>query len=204
MGPTEIGISDQFWEANSQFSPTAFRYESLDEITADAHLIVRGRVVGTQEHEALPVEDPGGELTARPVTFGVITINEVLKGVPNILQPGAVLVTRLGSMGQERSELPREEIVIFLKNYEQLAEESGGNGLFGDASDRFYYTRPNGYQAVLRNINGVVKVIAGPEGWEEALGPYPATLDGQPFDQLLEAIRRSVSSGSLVVSSVNG
>lgn len=190
MGPNEIAISDRFWEETSDFSPTAFSYASLDEITADADLIVRGRVTGTREGQALPVDDPAGEMTARPVTFGVVAIEEILKGVPNILEPGAVLVIRLGPKDVAKSDLPREEILIFLKNY-QLIHDEYGKGLFDDPTDRFYYGRPNGYQAVLRNINGVVRVVDGPDGWEAALGPFPASLAGDPFEHVLDLVRQS-------------
>lgn len=191
LGPDQVEISDRFWEATSDFSPTAFSYTSLAEISADAHLVILGRVVGTREGEALPVEDPAGEQSARPLTFGVIAIDEVLKGVPNIREPGAVLVSRLGAKEQAVSDLPREQIVIFLKNYQRLGEEFG-TGLFNDATDRFYYVRPNGYQAVLRNINGTVRIVNGPEGWEDALGPFPAPLDGEPFAEVLNAIKQDV------------
>lgn len=193
LGPHEVAVSDRFWESTSDFSPTEFAYESLAEMAADAHLIVRGRVIGTQDRQAMPVSDPAGELTARAVTFGVVRIIEVLKGSPNVTEPGAVLVNRLGSKNLDVTELPPEDIIIFLMNYRQLAEDFGA-GLFDDPSDRFYYTRPNGYQAVLRDINGLVRVVPGPDGWQEALGPFPAPLEGKPFEEVVEAVRQAAAA----------
>ena len=193
MGANEIEISDHFWAVNADFGPTAFTYASLDEMTADADLIVVGRVVGTRMAGPAPVDDPGGEVP-RPVRFGVIAIDEVLKGWPNMLDAGVVLVNRLSAQDETVGGLPPEQFVIFLKNYEQLQAEFG-KGLFNDASDRFYYVRPNGYQAVLRNINGVLTVVEGLDGEALAPGAFPALLDGQPFDDVLEAIRQAVAAG---------
>ncbi len=188
VGPEEEAISDRFWEANWSLAPTAFRYESLEEIVDDADLIVRGRVTGTSDHGPLPVDDPGGDLTVRPMSFGVVAISEVLKGVPMMLEPGAVLVARLGSKDLAPAEFPRGEAVIFLNNYAQIREEFG-KGLFGDPSDRFYYARPNGYQAVLRNMDCEVRIVWGPDDEKLAGDEFPGPLDGQPFDDLLASIR---------------
>jgi hypothetical protein len=192
VGPDEEAISDRFWEANWNPAPTAFNYESLQEIVDDADLIVRGRVIGTSEHGPLPVDDPGGDLTVRPINFGVVAISEVLKGVPIILEPGSVLVARLGSKDLTPADFPRGEVVIFLNNYAQIREEFG-KGLFGDPSDRFYYARPNGYQAVLRNLDCVVRIVSGPDNEKLAADEFPAALDGQPFGDLLDSIRALVT-----------
>ena len=192
-GADEAAISDRFWEANSDFAPTAFSYGALAEITADSHLIIRGRVVGARVDEAPPVNDPGGEMGGRSVTVGLVAIDEVLKGVPNILEPGAVLVAHLGSKDLPAAELPRGEVVIFLKNYERIRAEFG-KGLFNDPIDRFYYSRPNGYQAVFRNLDCVVRLVRDPDGWEGAADQFPAPLDGQAFDDLLGDIRQLVTA----------
>jgi hypothetical protein len=192
VGTDEEAISTSFWSANWNPAPTNFSYESLQEMADDADLIIRGRVIGTSEHGPLPVDDPGGEVPIRPVTFGVVAISEVLKGVPIMLEPGAVLVARLGSKDLAPADFPRGEVVIFLKNYAEVREEFG-KGLFGDRSDRFYYARPNGYQAVLRNLSCVVRIVAGPDGEQLAADVFPAPLDGQPFGELLEEIRTLVT-----------
>ena len=193
MGANEIEISDRFWAVNADFGPTAFTYASLAEMTADADLIVVGRVVGTRMGGPVPVDDPGGE-QARPVRFGVVAVDEVVKGRPNMLDAGVVLVRSLSSQDATVGGLPPEQFVIFLKSYEQLQAEFG-KGLYNDANDRFYYARPNGYQAVLRNINGVLTVVEGLDGEAAAPGAFPAPLAGQPFDDVLEAIRQAVAAG---------
>ena len=187
LGPNEVAKSDRFWAATAFFGPTNFDYASLVEMTADAHLVVLGRVVGIVLAGPLPVDDPGGE-QVRPQRFGVVAIDEVLKGKPIVRDPGQVLVVRLVSTDQSKADLPREQFVIFLKNYQQIRYEFG-KGLFGDASDRFYYGLPNGYQAVLRNVNGMVKLVEGPEGWLTPQGAFPAPLAAKPFDEVLDAIR---------------
>lgn len=119
-------------------------------------------------------------------------ISEVLKGVPIMLKRGAVLVAHLGSKDLTPADFPRGEVVIFLNNYAQIREEFG-KGLFGDPSDRFYYARPNGYQAVLRNLDCVVRIVSGPDHEKLAADEFPAPLDGQPFDDLLDSIRAGVT-----------
>ena len=125
----------------------------------------------------------------------MVSIDEVLKGVPTILDPGGVLVARLGG-SELATDLPRGEIVIFLKNYGRLREETG-KGLFDDPSDQFFYGRPNGYQSVLRNLDCIVRVVRGPDG-DGAPGQFPASLDGQRFDDLLDTIRQLVAASVAV------
>ena len=108
------------------------------------------------------------------------------------MTPGTILIA---STGWELSadELPEGEVVLFLHNYAQLRQQHGVEPS-ADENDRFYYSRPNGYQCVLRDIGGKVRTVDGPRGWEEAIGPFPSQLDGQPFDDVLERIR-TVAAG---------
>lgn len=192
MAPAEVAKSDRFWAASTFFGPTNFMYSSLEEMTADAHLVVVGRVVGIDMAGPLPVEDPGVE-QARPMRFAVVAIDEVLKGSPNMKNAGKVLVARLLSTDQTEADLPRERFVIFLKNYQQLRVEFG-KGLFNDDSDRFYYGRPNGYQTVLRNINGTVKLVEGSEGEAAPQDEFPGPLAGESFEDVLDAIRQAAAT----------
>lgn len=189
----EAERSNAFWEANSDFAPTNFRYASLAEMTGGSHLIVLGRVVGTEERELQPFEAGGPAPGGRRVIFGIVTIDEVLKGEAIARMPDAILVARLGATEQRAEDIPSGQVVLFLMHYPRMRAEAGV-GLSADPNDRFYYARPNGYQCALRNLGGAVRIVDGPEGWEEALGPFPAPLDGEPFEDLLAAIRQTVGS----------
>ena len=191
MTPREA--SDSFWSGVASFGLTNYRYESLEEMTADADLVVRGRLVGVrmesiQSFEKNPLHE---SLT---VPFGVFAIDEVLKGAPESKTPGEILVARLGVPETEASSLPQEQLILFLKNYAQMRNDLGV-AASSDADDKYHYAQPNGYQCVLREFDGVVALVPGPEGWEEsALGPFPSELDGVPIDEVASAIAREVGA----------
>ena len=185
----EVALSDAFWERNSEFVPTNYRFESLADIVADVHLIVRGRIVGTRDGE---LQSFGGSAMRR-VTFGVVAIDEVLKGEPVMQVPGMILVARVGDSNQDIHEIPAGEVILFLAHYPRMRAELGVAQSI-DPDDRFLYARPNGYQCVLRNLGGVVRIIDGPGGWEEALGPFPAQLDREPFSDVVGEIRATVAA----------
>ena len=188
----EIALSDRFWQAHSEFAPTNYHYDSLAQMTSDAHLIVRGRLIGTRAGELQPFDAPDGMDGARRVIFGIVAIDEVLKGSPNTLIPGAVLVARVGASDQRPEDLPRGEIVLFLKNYQQLRLETG-SGPSSDSDDRFYYARPNGYQCVLRNLGGDVRIVEPAEDSGEVLQGFPGQLNHESFSDVLDAIRQAVA-----------
>lgn len=188
----DIGVSDRFWQAQADYAPTNYHYNSLAAITADAHLIVRGRLIGTRRGELQPFQAPEGMADGRAVIFGVVAVDEVLKGSPNMLLPGEVLVARVGAENQNPDELPRGEVVLFLMNYQLLRKELGV-GPSSDLNDRFYYVRPNGYQCVLRNLDGVVRIVRPAEDSGEVLQGFPLVLDGESFPAVLDSIRQSVA-----------
>ncbi len=186
----DVERSDAFWDQNSDFVRTNYHYESLAEITNEAHLIIRGRVVGTHDGQ---LQSFGGRAGLRPMTFGIVAVDEVLKGTPEMQVHGTVLVARLGVSNQPADELPAGEVILFLNHYPKMRAETGSEQSV-DPNDRFFYGRPNGYQSVLRNFGGVVRIVDGPEGWVDALGPFPASLDGEPFADVLQTIRQTVAS----------
>jgi hypothetical protein len=188
MGADEIAKSDRFWAAMAFVGPTNFMYDSLADMTADADLVILGRVVGIRVAGPLPARDPGGE-HARIQRVGVVVLDAVLKGRPIMGDAGKVLVAGLVSSDRTEADLPREQFVIFLKNCGQLKLDAG-RGLFNDDSDRLYYARPNGYQAVLRDINGAVRITESSEGWLVEPDAVPAPLAGQRFDAILKLIRQ--------------
>lgn len=188
----EIAQSDRFWLAHSDFAPTNYHYDSLAQMTADAHLIVRGRLVGTHAGTLQPFNAPDGMDDARRVIFGVVAIDEVLKGTPNTLIPGSVLVARLGACDQRPEDLPRGEVLLFLKNYRQMRLETG-SGPSSDSNDGFYYARPNGYQGVLRNLGGVVRIVEPAEDSGELLEGFPLQLNHEPFADVVAAVRQAAA-----------
>lgn len=185
MGMTERQRSDWYWEGVSSFGIANNVFESLAEITSEAHLIVRGRVTGMQEAE---IQAFGGPTSTLHYLFGEVTIDEVLKGTPNSQTPGTVLVARMGVRDASADDLPKGEVILFLHNYAQLRVD-GGYPPSSDPDDRYYYSRPNGYQCVLRNIDGRVQIVDGPRGWEDAIGPFPSQLDGDTYDDVVGRVR---------------
>lgn len=176
--------SDRFWGALSHFEHQGvLHYGSLAEITGDSHLIVRGRVTGIQTGQ---LELFDGSVIG--MVFGVVRIDEVLKGAPEAKTPGTILVAELAQAGMPEADLPAGEVLLFLKNYAQERIDTG-NDQAKDPDDRYYYSRPNSYQSVLRRFDGVVEIVDGPPGWEQALGPFPSRLDGHSFVQTINRIR---------------
>jgi hypothetical protein len=189
-GLTEKQRSDFFWGKVTNFAVYGHTYDSLDEITRAAHVVVRGRVTDLRLGEVQPFgrDLPDEMAQPYPEIFGSVSIDEVLKGDPIMRTPGFIEVAGLGRSSMSVADLPEGEFIIFLMNHARQREERG-LAASDDPDDRFHYERPNGYQCVLRNSNGSVDIIDGPEGWEEALGPFPSGLDGVAFDAIVKQIR---------------
>lgn len=186
--------SEIFWGRVSNFAPYGHTYDSLADITAAAHLVVRGRIVDLELGQVHPfgADLPDDISAPYPEIFGVVEITEVLKGEPVSRTPGLIEVAGLGRSSMTIDDLPGGEFIIFLMNHAQQREERGLPPS-ADPDDRFHYERPNGYQCVLREIDGVIDIIDGPAGWEEAFGPFPSGLDGKPIDELAEDLRALVA-----------
>lgn len=179
--------SDRFWGEVTDFARYAFTYESLAEITRDVHLIVRGRVTGFKEGG---IETFSGEpLGSYTTVFGIVTVDDVLKGSPISRSGGTIEVANLGWPEMTEADLPGDDVILFLMNYAQLRQEQSAEPS-EDADDRYYYGRANGYQGALRSVDGsTIDVIEGPVGWENALGPFPAGLDGERVSEIVTRIR---------------
>jgi hypothetical protein len=190
--PSPREQSDAFWIARTDFGRTSFEYENLREITEDSHLIILGRVTGIEIGSIQPF-DPALEVGRRPVVFGVVTIDEVLKGRPQMFAPNMIRVARIGWEGAE-SQLPTEQVILFLKNYAQMREEAGAPPAQDD-EDALKYSRPNEYQAVLRVFDGVIEIVDGPRAWKDALWPFPGAVDGEAVEDVTARIRRYVDRG---------
>lgn len=190
---TDRELSDRYWGALTHFGLYGWTYDSLAEITRDSHLVVRGRVTDLRSEMHQGFEE--GEFMGRGVrvVYGIVTVHEVLKGVPETRVPGTVEVAQLGWEGLTVADLPQHDVILFLKNYAQMRVDEGA-APSEDPPGRYYYRRPNGYQCVLRNIEGQIEIIDGPRGWQDAFGPFPSGLVGRSFDDVAAQIRQIAQS----------
>ena len=179
--------SGGYWDAVTRYAPTNFHYDTLDAIVADSHLIVRGRLVGISEGKIKPFDQSLDDL---PVVFAVVQVDEVLKGTPESEQTGVILVARLARADDSETDLPKDEVVLFLKNYAQMRVDLGAAPANED--DRYYYVRPNGYQAVLVNRDGDLFVPLPPADWGDSFGTFPSDLNGTSFADVTDQIKSSV------------
>lgn len=179
--------SERYWNAVTDYGLYGQRYDSLEDITRAVHLVIRGRVTGFQPGQIHPF---ASDLGPRQTIFGIVTVDEVLKGEPQMKVPGTVLVAELGWPDMTLADLPSGEAIFFLMNYAQQREEDGV-APSADENDRFYYARPNGYQAVLVNLGGRVEVPADPaDDWPSSFpSKFPARLDGVAFDEVAASVR---------------
>jgi hypothetical protein len=196
--PGDVGLSDEelefsdepsveriYWREVSRFRPAGQSYASLEEIADESHLVVVGHLVGTQLGQVQPFSVPSQIDHPYLSHFGVLEVDSVITGTPKYSGVGTILVKDLGP---ERSiALPSGQFLIFLQNDAELREEYDVRPSC-DPADSLHYGRPNGYQAVLLIHDGVLAVIQGPEGWEEALGPFPTELDGRTLEDVAAEI----------------
>lgn len=192
---TALDPTEGYWTSVSDFVLTNWRYESLEAMTEDVDLVVRGHLVGVVVKRIQSFEQ--NELhESLPSAFGIVEIDEVLKGKPASQTPGTVLVARLGVADAESASLPKESVILFLKSYAQMRRDAGVTPS-KDAEDQYFYARPNGYQCLLREVDGRVALVPGPEGWAEALGPFPSELEGMSVSTVLAEIARTAHSADV-------
>jgi hypothetical protein len=161
-----------------RFRPGGYDFGTLEEIAGGSHLIVVGRIVG----RASGTSDPEGF-----PQFGVIAVDQSLKGVPMSLDGQTILVKDLVVESISDEELPAGQVILFLKNYAQMRIDEGLPPA-EDPNDTYQYFLPNRYQSFVRSVSGIVVIIDGPPGWWAQYGPFPSDFDGRPVDALLAAI----------------
>jgi hypothetical protein len=166
---------------------------SLADAVTNADLIIRGRITDLYVGEfwrGAPDEDPV------PLAYASIGVDELFKGEPASRTPGRVEV-QMGIAGSDlqslRAALPEEEYLWFLKGPEGYV----GRDLAPQNSAEiapFAYVPFNDYQGVLRNLDGLVNVIAR-DVVAEACGPhhFPLLLDGTDFAAVVEQVRELTS-----------
>lgn len=177
-----------FWEGAIQFAPTSFHYDSLEALTSDSHLIVRGRIIGFTEGSTEPFDQT---LDAIPAVFAIVQVEEVIFGTPASKEPGRILVARLGFAVAQDASPPPEEVVLFLKNYAQMRADFGAPPAL-DKDDAYLYARPNAYQAVYVNREGRLFLPRPPAYWQEDFGRFPDDMRDLPFDEVVNLIEASV------------
>ena len=180
--------SDTFWEplvaAGALYN---FEYESLADITSDVDLIVVGRIVRLYR---APERTSDEQLEMIWATVGV---DDVLKGDPLTRSPDTieVMLYLTGPWDIVRVNLPAEEALFFLVNDTADATRRGEE-ISDPEWSRYVYWRPND-QAVLRNIDGQVSVIARDEIIEVwGADRFPVPLEGQPFDDVVNQVKALV------------
>jgi hypothetical protein len=196
--PTERELSDRFWTQVITYAPMAFEFHTLEEIVAGSDLIVRGRIAGRTTVSCLGEASPPPKLPdpceGGRQRFVIVAVDAVLKNDGRHAS-GTVMV-KLGGSGIPDSELPRGDLVLFLKNYGQFYADEVAPEPSDSARWQWYFLATS-YQGALRNLDGVVDVPEPPEevdeGWWEHYGPFPIDIDGQPFDQVVTRIRELVA-----------
>jgi hypothetical protein len=156
-------------------------------MVADSHLVVRGHIVGVTRGSIEPFERVAG-FPDQPVLFSIVQVDEVLKGKPESRDPGQVLVARLTPSGYPVADIPKDDVILFLKNYAQLRADRKAEPAKSE-DDRYYYGRPNGYQALFVNRAGVWYAPSGPEYWVDSYGQFPWSLEGLQFDAVADQVR---------------
>lgn len=177
----EKARSDAFWEALVGVGALYnFEYDSLADISADVDLIVRGRIA-----DVYIAPDRTGEEELDTI-WATVAVEDILKGEPITRNPGTIEVMLWfpGQWDTVRTNVPSEDALFFLM-YDTADAIRRGDDIRNPEWSRYTYWRPND-QAVLRNIDGRVSVIARDEIIEE-WGPdrFPVPLEGQPFDDVV-------------------
>jgi hypothetical protein len=197
--PSERELSDRFWGQVITYAPMAFEFHTLEEIVTGSDLIVRGRIVGgtTINCWAEPSPRPGRESVCGGSvrSFLLVAVDRVLKSDGR--HAAGTVHVQLG-FSTPTSELPRGDLVLFLKNSgqvysDEVAPEREDSPRWG------WYFLATSYQGALRNLDGVIDVPEPPEGevgpgWWADYGPFPTDIDGQPFEEVVARIRDLVVS----------
>jgi hypothetical protein len=185
-------VSDRFWAYATDYDNYGSVWESIDAMTNDVDLVVRGELIAVKTGERSQYSAEFRKFPPIPTTFGVVRVLEVLKGDAISHEPGTVEVVGLGWPDMTSKDMPSEEFLLFLNNDSawraRLKEDPNPDG-----DDQYHYVRPNGYQAAFRNLGGVISLVEGPPGWQNAFGPFPSQLDGTPYAQAVEMVRQAVA-----------
>ncbi|MEP7158406.1 MAG: hypothetical protein ABI797_03190 [Chloroflexota bacterium] len=176
--------SDQFWNMtyNYCFFGGFMFPSSLAEMLGASEVVMRGPIVDIYvvwEEGASPSSEdiPRSHLAVKPI--------EILAGSPELDPDGNVRVTfgRTDDVDVLRSRLPGHDNLWFLKG------------------THVYYFAEYPQLSLLRDIGGKVRVIR-PHAIARAFSErhYPVPLEGTPFEDLMERVRKLTSEGGRQLS----
>jgi hypothetical protein len=192
--PTERELSDRFWGSVIDYDRRPSDFHTLEDVVAGSDLIVSGRIDGSTRVQcaAEPSPLPGEASICGGGTTSLLTVavDRVLKADSRFL---AATVTVVLPFSAPDAELPRGELVLFLRNYGQVYVDAGVPQPSDSLRWRWYFLTSH-YQGAVRNLDGLVDVPDAPEGWWEQAGPFPNDFDGKPFEQLTARIVEIVGS----------
>lgn len=153
-------------------------------MTGDVDLVVVGRLVNAAPGGTV-VAPEGGGLSHLSAT---VTIDEVLKGTPESLIPGEIHLRFILPNADDTEAIiesvPTERQLLFLVNLGAAAARHGQPPV-AQEEGRYTYYLPN-FQAVLLDSAGLAKRPPVPV---EDANDFPAALEGEAFEALLERVR---------------
>ncbi len=187
---SDLERSDRFWRGVTDYGPYNYEYSSLDEMALEAHLIVRGQVVGFASGVTHPY---AGDWPPYGTIIGLVEVVEILKGKPNTREVGIIEVQNLGWSGITDADLPGDEVILFLMNDAEVRREYGV-GLSDPENQPFRYWRPNPYQSALRIINGDFRFLRPGRSYRAYRNLFPAGLDERAVESVINDIREVVEA----------
>jgi hypothetical protein len=186
----ERSTSERFWAYVIDYDNYGEVFDTIEEMVSEVDLVIRGRLVGVHDGLRYPYNRDSGAGETEPWTtaIGVVELLEVVSGEPTSRDAGFIEVQGLGWPGMGTDDLPTEEFLLFLNNDSTWRAELGVDPE-PDENTKYYYVLPNPFQTAFNNIDGVISLVPGPDGWEEAFGPFPSELDGTAYIDVVEAAR---------------
>ena len=157
--------TDRFWERFTAFEAgpaLKHDYASLQDMTSAVDLALRGHIVDLyigEERRLNEVEPPVRLL------YVTVAVDEVLKGVPIMRNPGNVEVMfyPVGDDFDVAAYRPPSDEYFWFLNHEPTQRVAAGRSQINAEIAPFAYFRPNFHQTVLRNHNGTIDVILADE-----------------------------------------
>ena len=188
--------TDQFWSRFMYVDPArplSFHFDTLDALTDQADLVVRGRLTRLYVGEQWRFSE--FEPTV-PHVYATLDISEIVKGVPASRDPGSVEVMWAitdESFDPTTQPVPPDEHLWFLMHHATWWSSLGRTPT-GSELEPFAYFRPNHHQAVFRNMNGAVDIvrddfIADSYGEDE----FPLALEGMGFEGFVGQVREQAA-----------
>lgn len=175
---------DEFWSRVSAGEHQQ-RYPALDDLVQASDLIVVGTVESLEPGRDRKIVETGEveyNATAK------VAISDVLKGTPKSTAASAGVVNvefllgfQPGLLTPFAKSLPRDRVLLFLRNKGEEARSLGATPDAPGAGTHYYFVR--GLQGVIRDRNGSGSVLP------DESGDWLNDLDGRPFTEVVEEVR---------------